>query len=77
MAFSEDMSCKIILYNFQHRGAHGLAGQFVPRLVETVLKKGPEHVPSQPLAQVPASRLHDVTLNVAQVLIALRLRAIY
>lgn len=55
-----------------HRGAHGLAGQFVPRLVETVLKKGPEHVPSQPLkmvdslAQDPASRLHDVTLNVAQ-----------
>ena len=83
MAFSENMSCKIILYNFQHRGAHGLAGQFVPRLVETALKKGPEHVPSQPLkmvdslAQDPASRLHDVTLNVAQVLIALKLRAIY
>ena len=77
MALSERMPCEIILHNFQHLGAHGLAGQFVPRLVETVLKKGPEHVPSQPLkmvdslAQDPASRLHDVTLNVVQVLIAL------
>lgn len=77
------MPCEIIFCQFQHRGAHGLAGQFVLRLVETVLKRGPEHAPSQPLkvveslAQDPARRLHDVTLNVAQVFIALRLRAIY
>ena len=74
---------KIILHCFQHRGAYGLAGQFVPRLVRTVSRKGPEHVPGQPLkmvdslAQDPARRLQYVTLNLAQVLIAVRLRAIY